>query len=118
MKPLSPLARQVAAPLLAGVLGLLGSAASQAQSGAAAAPPPSAVLIENVRIFDGLGERLSPPSHVLVVGNQIRKISSSPIRPDPAWLLQTIQGGGRTLMPGLIDAHTHLMFIACPRSRC
>lgn len=115
MKPLSQLARQVAAPLLAGVLGLLGSAASQAQSGAAAAPPPSAVLIENVRIFDGLGERLSPPSHVLVVGNQIRKISSSPIRPDPAWRLQTIQGGGRTLMPGLIDAHTHLMFIALPQ---
>jgi imidazolonepropionase-like amidohydrolase len=24
--------------------------------------------------------------------------------------LTQLQGGGRTLMPGLIDAHTHIMF--------
>lgn len=115
MKRLFTLAAHAVAPLLAGVLSLMGSTASQAQADAKAAPPPSAVLIENVRIFDGLGDRLSSPSHVLVVGNQIRKISSTPIQPDPAWRLQTIQGGGRTLMPGLIDAHTHLMFAALPQ---
>lgn len=75
-----------------------------------ATPPASGLLIENVRVFNGTDERLSPPSHVLVVGNQIRTISASPITPPDNVALTRIDGGGRTLMPGLIDAHTHVMF--------
>ncbi len=67
------------------------------------------VLFENVRIFDGHSETLSPPSFVLVDGNTIQRISSGPIDVDGGNITR-IDGQGRTLMPGLIDAHVHLTF--------
>ena len=75
---------------------------------------PSAVLFQNVRIFDGTGGALSAPSNVLVRDNKIEKISAAPIVVDRAANTQIIQGGGRTLMPGLIDAHAHLTFNTTP----
>jgi imidazolonepropionase-like amidohydrolase len=71
-------------------------------------PQPAGVLYENVRIFNGRSEQLSKPSNVLVVGNVIKTISTSPIAELPATALTRIDGGGRTLMPGLIDAHSHI----------
>lgn len=84
-------------------------------SATAAAPTPQsrAVLIENVRIFDGTSAALSAPSNVLVRGATIAQISSDKIAVDGA---QVIDGGGRTLMPGLIDAHWHSMFVGVPVS--
>ncbi len=71
--------------------------------------PAGGVLFENVRIFDGTTDRLSGPSNVLVVGNVINAISTASIA-DPAGVtVQRIRGGGRTLMPGLIDNHWHTM---------
>ncbi|MCV9966563.1 amidohydrolase family protein [Pararhizobium sp. BT-229] len=67
------------------------------------------VLFENVRIFDGKGAALSAPSNVLIQGNVIASISTSPIEAEGA---ARIAGDGRTLMPGLIDAHWHAMLIA------
>ena len=73
--------------------------------------PPSGVLFENVRIYNGTADRLSAASNVLVVDNVIRTISSGPIA-DPAGVeVQRIRGGGRTLMPGLIDNHWHTMLV-------
>ncbi len=78
-------------------------------------PPPSGVIFENVRIFDGSSDQLSDPSNVLVVGNRIQAISVGAI-PIPAEMTVTrINGNGRTLMPGLIDAHTHIMFATLPQ---
>jgi imidazolonepropionase-like amidohydrolase len=70
---------------------------------------PSTVLFENVRIFNGSDSALSEPSHVLVKGNKIERISASPIPVDRRADTKIIKGGGRTLMPGLIDAHVHTM---------
>jgi imidazolonepropionase-like amidohydrolase len=68
------------------------------------------VIFENVRIFDGKGATaLSAPSNVLVQENVIVRISTDPIEAGGA---ERIAGGGRTLMPGLIDAHWHAMLIA------
>jgi imidazolonepropionase-like amidohydrolase len=73
--------------------------------------PPGGVLFENVRIYNGTADRLSAASNVLVVGNVIRTISSGPIA-DPAGVeVQRVRGGGRTLMPGLIDNHWHTMLV-------
>lgn len=76
------------------------------------APPPAAVLFENVRVFDGTSERVSPPRNVLVVGNKIQTIADTPIAPPAGAALTRIAGNGRTLMPGLIDAHWHAMMAA------
>jgi imidazolonepropionase-like amidohydrolase len=83
------------------------TAALQAQT-----PSPGAtVVIQNVRIFDGKGGELSAPSHVLVRGNKIERISSTPIPADRRADTVLIDGGGRTLMPGLIDMHWHTMLV-------
>jgi len=71
--------------------------------------PSGAILFENVRIFDGKASTLSAASNVLVKGNVIERISTAAIEPAGA---EVISGGGRVLMPGLIDAHWHAMLIA------
>jgi imidazolonepropionase-like amidohydrolase len=71
-----------------------------------------AVLFRDVRIFDGVSNTLSSPSSVLVSGNTIATISEEPIEPPSG--ATVIDGGGRSLMPGLIDAHWHAMLAAIP----
>jgi imidazolonepropionase-like amidohydrolase len=74
----------------------------------ASEPASGAVtMFENVRIFDGKGAVLSTLSNVLIRGNVIERISTQPIPVDRRADTRIIDGGGRTLMPGLIDAHWH-----------
>ena len=68
-------------------------------------------LFNNVRIFDGKTTTLSAASNVLIRGNLIERISQAPIAVDRSATTRIIDGGGRTLMPGLIDAHWHAMLI-------
>lgn len=79
-------------------------------------PPPGktapAIEFHNVRIFDGHSDKLSAPSNVRVTGNRIEKISTDPLPADPA--ATVVDGGGRTLMPGLIDNHWHTMLVRPP----
>jgi imidazolonepropionase-like amidohydrolase len=81
---------------------------------AAQESPRPVTVFSNVRIFDGKGGALTAPSHVLVRGNVIEKISSKPIPTDRRADTVVIDGGGRTLMPGLIDNHAHLTFYNLP----
>jgi imidazolonepropionase-like amidohydrolase len=76
-----------------------------------ATEPPALTLFENVRVFDGKTEALSASTNVLVRGNTIEKISKDPIPIDGNSSAKVIAGGGRTLMPGLIDAHWHTMLV-------
>jgi len=70
---------------------------------------PAKLLIENVRVFDGTSDRLSPSSNVLVIGDRIQEISRDRIvRPSDATV---VDGGGRVLTPGFIDAHVHLSLV-------
>ncbi len=66
------------------------------------------VLFTDVRVFSGTSASLSAAMNVLVSGNKITAVSSSAITPPDGAEPTTINGNGRTLMPGLIDAHTHL----------
>lgn len=93
----------LAAVMIAGLTGLPAARAQEA-SGAD-------TLFENVRVFDGRSAALSPPSQVLVRGNIIERISAAPIPTDRRADTRIIDGGGRTLMPGLIDAHWHAMMV-------
>jgi imidazolonepropionase-like amidohydrolase len=82
------------------------------QSAAVPAPQQPSVLFHNARIFDGVKEAVSGPADVLVQGSKIIKISATPISPDSE--TKVVDGTGRTLMPGLIDAHYHIMLAALP----
>jgi imidazolonepropionase-like amidohydrolase len=77
----------------------------------AVATSAATVVFENVRIFDGMSEELSGPSNVMVRGNTIETISEVPIPTDRRTDTVRIEAGGRTLMPGLIDAHWHAMLV-------
>lgn len=94
--------KSIGAVIVASLLALSGANQAQAQT------PPTAVVFDNVRIFDGA--KLTAPMNVLVEGNQIARISADRISPAEA---THIAGDGRTLMPGLIDAHWHT-FMARP----
>ncbi|MBX3031106.1 MAG: amidohydrolase family protein [Chloroflexi bacterium] len=70
------------------------------------------VLFRDVRVFDGLADTLTPPVSVLVSGSTIERISEAPVEPGEG--TRAIDGAGRVLMPGLIDAHWHTFMAAMP----
>jgi imidazolonepropionase-like amidohydrolase len=70
------------------------------------------ILFQDVRIFDGKSTTLSARSNVLVRGNKIVQISTSPIDLGSSSSPRTIAGKGRVLIPGLIDAHWHAFMAA------
>ena len=71
-------------------------------------------LINNVEIFNGKDQK-TYVANVLVVDNKISKISKNPIATDKSGNTSIIDGQGRFLMPGLIDAHYHAMFASLPQ---
>lgn len=61
-------------------------------------------VIQDVHLIDGTGREFSHAS-VMIEGSMIMRISDHPIDGDCI-----INGTGKTLIPGLIDAHVHLGF--------
>jgi imidazolonepropionase-like amidohydrolase len=88
------------------VIALLGCAAV-----AQAAPPNGPILFTNVNVFDGVSEKLIRNANVVVTGNIITAVSTEDLAVAGG---RVIDGGGRTLMPGLSDTHVHLAFSTIP----
>jgi imidazolonepropionase-like amidohydrolase len=63
------------------------------------------LAITNARILDGTG-RVIERGTVVVSGGKIAAVSATATAPSGA---RTIDAGGKTVMPGLIDAHRHLV---------
>ncbi len=70
-------------------------------------------LISNVNIFDGVNEALIENANVVITDNLITSISTEPLAVAGGTV---IDGGGRTLMPGLIDVHWHTLYCCNPQS--
>lgn len=66
----------------------------------------SATLFTNASLFDGVGPDLRRGAQVLVADGVIQDVSDRAI--DAPTGAETVDLGGRTLMPGLIDAHVHI----------
>lgn len=64
------------------------------------------ILFTNVNVFDGVNEQLIENANVVVTGNMITAVSKEPLAVAGG---RVIDGGGRTLMPGLSDCHWHTM---------
>ncbi|CUH42045.1 metal-dependent hydrolase family protein [Ruegeria atlantica] len=69
---------------------------------------PAQTLFTNVNVFDGVNDGLLENANVLVEGNLIKTVSTAAISAGGATV---INGEGRTLMPGLMDMHTHLSIV-------
>ncbi|WP_029030277.1 metal-dependent hydrolase family protein [Salinarimonas rosea] len=63
-------------------------------------------LFTGGRFLDPRHDRLRGGVDVLVEDGRVKEVSETPIRASAA---QTIDLGGRTLMPGLVDAHVHVI---------
>lgn len=70
---------------------------------AAATATAKPIALHAARMFDGKSDALTTPGLVVVDGNQIVSVG----KPPPAGA-ETIDLGDVTLLPGLMDAHTHL----------
>lgn len=68
--------------------------------------PKPKTLFTNVNVFDGVNDMRIMNANVLVEGNLIRQVSTAKI---DALGATVIDGGGRTLMPGLSDCHWHTL---------
>lgn len=65
----------------------------------------ASTLFTNARIVDGTAPERGEPVNVLVEGNTIREVGKA-VSSQKA---RTVDLKGRTLMPGLIDAHVHVV---------
>jgi imidazolonepropionase-like amidohydrolase len=61
-------------------------------------------ILRNASVLDAAGGTLTPGQSVVVEGGRIADVGPGLTGPDDAVLLDA---AGRTVMPGLIDAHTH-----------
>ena len=84
---------------IAGIMVTLSSANAQDEE-------PKRTMFTNVNVFDGFADELAMNTDVLVEGNHIVEVGQNLSAPGAT----VIDGGGRTLMPGLIDMHTHVTF--------
>jgi imidazolonepropionase-like amidohydrolase len=66
----------------------------------------TSILFQNASILDGTAETALSSHHVLVENGTIREVSDRPITASSA---QVVDLRGRTLMPGLIDCHVHVI---------
>ena len=74
----------------------------------------TAIIFANCAVLDGTRKERREDHHVLVEGDRIREVSDAPIKSGTA---RTIDLKGRTLMPGLIDAHVHVLAVDLPLDR-
>ncbi len=63
------------------------------------------IAITNVTVIDGTGNAPIKNTNVLMENQKFFRVSDQPVPSD----YKTIDGSGKTLIPGLIDAHKHIM---------
>lgn len=95
--------RGIAASLAGPALGIANPAFSQTAT--------RQTLLTNVNIFDGINVTLTAGKNVLVEGKFVKALVAPS---DTVADADVIDCGGRTLMPGMIDAHWHTILAAIP----
>jgi imidazolonepropionase-like amidohydrolase len=73
---------------------------------------PETLVIQNGTLIDGSGRAPTPNEALVVEGNRIRSIGplAPDVRSEDSRHVEVIGATGQWIMPGLIDAHTHLSY--------
>ena len=90
------------------VAGVMWGAGSGAGAQRATAAPPRAIVLRPARVFDGVGPGLQEGVVVVVRGDRIEAVGPDTSVVTPAGA-EVIDLPGLTLIPGLIDAHSHVL---------
>ncbi len=77
-------------------------AACEAQS---QKPAPKTIVLKAARMFDGKSESVARPGFIVITDGRIAAVGAGAAIPSGA---EVIDLGDATLLPGFIDAHTHL----------
>lgn len=93
------MSKTITATAVVAVLAIASPAASQENT-----PPP--ILFTNANVFDGFSPDLIMGANVLVEGNAITQVSTDPIDAPGAFVVDV---SGKTMTPGFIDMHQHVM---------
>jgi imidazolonepropionase-like amidohydrolase len=73
-----------------------------------------AIIFANCAVLDGTSKERREDHHVLVENGKIREVADRPIESAAS---DTVDLAGRTLMPGLIDAHVHVLAVDAALAR-
>ncbi len=65
------------------------------------------LLIDRATVFDSAAGALRPNCRIVIEGDRIAAVGDEPIAVDD--VAQTFDAGGRVVLPGLIDAHVHVV---------
>ena len=103
MNPIQPLRHQLAA------LAVIALVMPSALAGQAAAPAPDRVLIRAGRFIDGVADSARRNVGILVEGDRIRQVGPWSEVSAAARDARRVDLSGLTVLPGLIDNHTHIL---------
>ena len=81
-----------------------------------ATPPPTTVLIKAGRLVDGRAASAQPNMGILIEGDRIKAVGPLAQVQSQAGAARIIDLSQMTVLPGLIDAHTHLLLQGDPTS--
>jgi imidazolonepropionase-like amidohydrolase len=94
---------------LVGMVGMVGLVGLVGLIPTVAAAAPKTTIVKAAHLFDGKADRLVSPGVVVVQDGKIIAAGAKVTEPAGA---EVIDLGNATLLPGLMDAHTHLSFEA------
>jgi len=97
------------APLCAALALSLAARAQAPREALQQKAPQRAVLVKAARLIDGRSDQLWRGQAVLVVGERIQEVGPADELARKAGQAQVVDLGDATLLPGLIDNHTHVL---------
>ena len=103
MNIVNPIGKLVIATAICGLLG--SSSWAQESNSEDTEKKPVQILFTNVNIFNGFDDTLESGMSVLIEANFIKEIGKNIV----ASSAHIVDGKGRTMTPGLIDMHQHVM---------